>query len=395
MERQYSAVYWKIYDAVAQRHPRVISNRGGARSTKTVSTLQFLNDVVPHDAPGEVTSVVSETLPHLKKGAIRDFERIIGHPLKFDNRWNESDHCYTYDNGARLEFFSVDSPGKVQGPARKRLFVNEANHINYETYRQLAIRTTGLIFIDYNPTSAFWAMDKVENRDTTVTITSTYKDNPFLSREQVAEIESNRGDVNWWKVYGLGQVGVLEGVIYDVELIDELPEVGGKIETYGLDFGFTHDPSVLDHCLIDNGRREIYVDEVFHRRGMLNADMAAAMQEAGVPRNVPVYADSAEPKTIAELCSYGYTVLPCYKATRKAEQIQAIRGYRLYFTKRSVSSIKEFREYVWAKDKDGKELNEPIAINDHSPDAMRYGVFLPITEGGRRLSLGFGSDYEY
>lgn len=395
MERRYSGVYWKIYNAVAEKHPRVVSNRGGARSTKTVSILQLLNDVIPYDKPGDVTSVVSETLPHLKKGAIRDFERnVIGHPLKMDGHWNASTNTYTYDNGAMLEFFSVDSPERVQGPARKRLFVNEANHISFETFRQLDIRTSGTIYIDYNPTSAFWAMDKVECLDTCVVINSTYKDNPFLTPEQVRAIEANQADAKWWKVFGLGEVGVLEGVIYDFEQIDTLPDVEGKVETYGLDFGFSQDPSVLVHTLIDTRNKALYFDEVFYRRGMLNAEMAAEMEANGVPRNsVPIYADCAEPKTIEELYQYGFNVLPCYKATRKAEQVQMMRGYKHYITKRSVNGIREHRGYVWAQDKEGNNTNEPIAFNDHFEDAARYSVISQLVQGQDRLCIGFGDDY--
>ena len=380
-ECQYSQVFWKIYDAVAQQHPRVVSNRGSARSTKTYSVLQFLDEVIPFDAPGEVTSVVSETLPHLKKGAIRDFEQIKGGDLKGNPAWSESEHTFTYPNGARLEFFSADAPGKVHGPQRKRLFINECNHITYETYRQLAIRTAGLILLDYNPTSEFWAIDKVETQPTTVMIHSTYKDNPFLSPQQVAEIENNKIDENWWRVYGLGLIGRNEGVIYDFEQIDTLPEVGGKVETYGIDFGFTNDPTAIVHTLIDTGRKEVYFDELCYERGLLNSEIAARLADAGVPRGgAPIFADSAEPKTIEELCQYGYNVLPCYKAKRKAEQVQMLRGFRHYITKRSTNLIREHRSYVWAQDKNGNPLNEPIGFNDHCEDAARYSVITSLVE---------------
>lgn len=396
MERQYSGVFWKIYDAVAQQHPRVVSNRGSARSTKTYSILQFLDEILPYDKPGEVTSVVSETLPHLKKGAIRDYESIKGGDLKNNPAWSESEHTYTYPNGAKLEFFSADASGKVHGPQRKRLFINECNHISYETYRQLAIRTSGTIFLDYNPTSDFWAIEKVESLPTSVMIHSTYKDNPFLSAQQVAEIESNKQDVNWWRVYGLGLIGRNEGVIFDFEQVDALPEPDGYVETYGIDFGFTNDPTTICHTLIDTGRKVVYFDEICYQRGMLNADIAATMQAAGVPeRSTMIFADCAEPKTIEELCQYGYNVLPCYKATRKAEQLQMMRGYKIYFTKRSTNAIREARGYVWAQDKNGNPLNEPIAFNDHFMDAARYSLVSYLTEYGQtgQYSIGFGSEY--
>ncbi|MBQ5864209.1 MAG: terminase, partial [Bacteroidales bacterium] len=152
-EMRFSGVYWKIYEA-AKKRPRYISNKGGTRSTKTYSTLQFLHLLIPAvDKAGDITSVVSESFPHLKKGAIRDFESIIGHPLKGDSHWNETEHTWTYDNGAKLEFFSADNSDKVHGSQRKRLFVNEANHIEWEIFRQMAVRTSSIIFLDYNPAS--------------------------------------------------------------------------------------------------------------------------------------------------------------------------------------------------------------------------------------------------
>ena len=238
---QLSGVFWKIYNA-AERSPRIISQRGGTRSGKTFSTLQFLWLLIPRaDKAGDVTSVVSESLPHLKRGAIRDFESIVGKPLKMCDEWNQTELTWTFPNGAKLEFFSVDNPGKVQGPARKRLFENECNHISYEAHRQLAVRTTGLIILDYNPSGVFWAIEKVEPREDCICIKTTYLDNrEFLSDEQVAEIESNKEDISWWKVYGLGEIGTLEGVIYDFDTIDEMPYNAGLLEVQGLDFGFSN-----------------------------------------------------------------------------------------------------------------------------------------------------------
>ncbi len=378
MDMRFSPVFWKLA-AAARSHPRYISMPGGTRSGKTYSVLQYLHLVIPKvDRVGDITSVVSETLPHLKRGAVRDFERIVGHPLSMDPRWNASENVYTYDNGARLEFFSADSSGKVLGPARKRLFVNECNHIDYETARQLFVRTTELIILDYNPAATFWCVEKIEERTGCVTIRSTYKDNPFLTPEQIAEIEANRDDRDWWTVYGEGKLGKLEGLIYAYTKINALPEVGGKMETWGLDFGFTNDPTALVHCLIDTGRKHIYLDEDIYERGLLNDDIAAGMAAAGVPKHsTAVYADAAEPKTIETLCQFGYNVLPCVKA-KKAEQIQSLRGYKIFVTKRSLNTIKELDGYVWMKDKDGNPTNEPIPKRDHAMDAFRYGVYTPI-----------------
>ena len=366
----FTPVFWKLYDAAAT-HPRYISMPGGTRSGKTYSTLQFLHLLIPKaDKAGDINSVVSETLPHLKRGAIRDFERILGHSLKIDPQWNASDLVYTYPNEAKLEFFSADTSDKVLGPARKRLFLNECNHIDYDTARQLFVRTTGLIIMDYNPASTFWAIEQIEPRKNCVTIHSTYKDNTFLSDEQIAEIESNRDDRNWWTVYGEGKVGTLDGLIYDFDLIDALPSSEGLVEVQGLDFGFTNDPTARVRCLVDTKRKAVYVDERCYRTRMLNADIVEDLRRDGVTRAVPVYADCAEPKTIAEISQAGFNVRPCTKGApvrsdKLTFQLQWMQGWTLHVTKASLNLINELRNYTWDKDRDGRPTNYPIDKFNH------------------------------
>lgn len=374
----FSKVFEKTYNAIlAPKRPRYVVSRGGTRSGKTYAILQILDFLVEKDHAGDVTSVVSETLPHLKKGAIRDFETIRGTTLKDDPAWNESDHIYTYPGGGKLEFFSVDTPGKVQGPGRKRLYENEAIHLKYDTHRQLAVRTTGIIFMDYNPEQVSWIDEKILTRDDVQVLDSTYLDNDYLTEEQVREIESNRGDSNWWRVFGEGKTGHLEGLIFpDFIQVDSLPEKSdGMIETYGLDYGFTNDPTTLIHCYVDNRKKEIWLDEVCYRTGMLNEDIAAVMKQEGIGRAVRVYADCAEPKTNETIRRYGFNIEGSYKATKIAEQLQAMKGYKIYVTKRSLNLIRELRGYVWMRDKNGEWLNEPVDILNHCIDAARYAVF--------------------
>lgn len=403
---EYSGVFHK-YVAAWQRHPRYIDSEGGARSSKTISALQFLVMLASTDKEPTITSVVSETMPHLKRGAVRDFqsEAVMGDGWDVA-AWNKTAMTYAFPNGSIIEFFSADSPSKVHGPQRHRLFLNEAQNIPWETARQLFVRTSEFILYDYNPTHPFWAHDRVQPRDNCIHIHSTYRDNPYLSPTQKAEIEANRGDANWWRVYGEGKVGVLEGLIFpDFDQVDALPDPDGLAECYGLDYGFTNDPTVLVHVLLDNDRREAWVDECFYERGLVNAPIPGSdkpsivkrLTEAGVPkRGVPVFGDSAEPKTNEELAAYGWNVRPCYKATRKAEQLQRVRGYRLHVTKRSLNLIREARGYTWMKDRDGNALNEPIAVNDHAMDAMRYAIFTWLTEySSGEYAFGFGDSYLY
>lgn len=359
---------------------------GGTRSGKTYSILQLLviiacAGVTPGDALF-IISVVSETLPHLKRGAIRDFKAIMqGAGIWNEKKWNRTDFIYDFGNGVIMEFFSADSPGKVHGPARDLLFINEAQNIDYETARQLFVRTRGRIIVDYNPVRHFWVHDQLQGRAECASASSTYKDNDFLTPAQVAEIESNRGKSNWWRVYGEGLVGQPEGVIFEFEQIDKMPDAVSMIETYGLDFGYTNDPTALLRALIDTKRKQIYVDQLEYRTGMLNRDIIQVLKSTGVPlRTLPIFADAAEPKSIAELAQAGYNCRPCYKATRKAEQIAFLQQYRMFITKSSVEGIREMRNYCWARDKDGRPLNEPQAFNDHFCDALRYAAYSPFAD---------------
>ena len=359
------------------RGTRFLDVCGGTRSGKTYAILQLLILVVANDKAPTINSVCAETMPQLKRGAIRDFQSIMRKAEMWsEERWNKSESIYTFPNGAVLEFFSLDSDGKVHGLARDRLFVDEAQNVRWEVIRQLLVRTRGRVLFGYNPTRQFWVHEEIQPRPECTSINSTYKDNEFLSAAQVAEIEANRKDSRWWRVYGEGLVGAYEGVIYDFEQIEEMPSKDGMVELYGIDFGFTHDPSVAVRCLVHTGRREIYAEQLFYRTQMLNSDIVAELKAQGVPMAATIVADSAEPKSIEEIRRAGYrNIRGAYKATRIAEQIAHIKQYQLFITKQSVEAIKELRQFVWAQDRDGRMLNEPMRGGDHFADAMRYAVF--------------------
>ena len=389
----YTPVYYKTMDAIC-RTDRFVSSCGGTRSGKTFANLQAIFEIAIQDKRPTLTSVVSETFPHLKRGAIRDLPVAIGD--YYDPRaWNKSDSTYTLPNGSVIEFFSADAPSKVHGPARDRLFLNEVQNIPYEIARQLFVRTRGLILVDYNPTASFWANELVETREDCIRVHSTYKDNSLLTPEQVREIEANRGDRNWWKVYGLGEFGTLEGVIYSFDLIDEMPPADGLREVYGMDFGFTHDPTAIVRVLADTGRKIAYVDQRCYRTGMLNSDIARTLAEEDIPRHVHIWADAAEPKSIAEIGrDTGLNVRACDKSapvtsSRLTFQLQWMQGWTLYFTKASVDMIKEARNYTWAKDRDGNLVNQPIDTWNHAMDAMRYALWSELSTNKGNYNIRF------
>ena len=372
-------VYRRLLTAIGQTG-RFVSSRGGTRSGKTYAALEAVYKLACCDKTPTITSVVSETFPHLKRGAIRDFQNVLGDYWD-ESCWSRGEYIYTLPNGSVIEFFSADAPAKVHGPARDRLFLNEVQSIPWEIARQLFVRTRGLVLMDYNPVASFWVNEKIETRENCVTIESTYKDNPYLTPEQVAEIEANRGDANWWTVYGEGKFGTLEGVIYTFEQVDEMPDPAGLREVWGMDFGFTHDPTAIVRILADTGRKVAYINEVAYQTGMMNAQIAQALTDAGCRPGVRVWADAADPKSIAEIgVASGCNVQACdkgapVKSGKRQFQIQWLQGWTLRVTKTSLNWIREARNYTWAKDRNGNLTGFPIEAWDHLMDATRYALY--------------------
>lgn len=354
--------------------------QGGSSAGKTIAILLILIDRAQTEK-GKMFSVVSETLPHLKKGAIRDFLNIMeGHGYYNDNNWNRTDFIYTFETGSRIEFFSADTPDKVRGPRRDVLFINEANNISYETYTQLAIRTNETIFIDYNPVAEFWVHDEIINKldpDTNEPTTEfdfiivTYRDNEGLPPSVVQELESRRGNIEWAKVYLDGQIGGAEGVIYPRwTQIDEIP-IGARLERYGLDFGYSNDPTALVAVYYYNGG--YILDEIVYQKGLSNKQIADTILNQEKP--ALVIADAAEPKSIDEIRAYGVNIQPAVKGQGSiAQGIALVKDQQISITKRSTNIAKENRNYLWDTDVNGKPTGVPIGIWNHAMDAVRYAV---------------------
>ncbi len=312
---------------------------------------------------------MSESFPHLKRGAIRDFINIMEtHKYYRDGRWNRSDCVYTFETGSKIEFFSADQPDKVRGPRRERLFINEANNIPRDTFDQLEVRTSDFIFLDWNPTSEFWFYTDVQNRDDVEHITLTYKDNEALNKNIIDAIEQRKNRHGWWTVYGLGQLGEVEGKIYkDWQIVDEVPHEA-RLERRGLDFGYSNDPSAIVDIYKYNGG--YILDEIAFQKGLSNKQIAdLLLEQAGVM----TLADSAEPKSIDEIRAYGINIKAAKKGKGSVSQgIQFVQDQRISVTKRSYNIIKEYRNYLWETDKEGRILNEPEHTFSHSMDAIRY-----------------------
>ena len=350
---------------------RLIANRGGTRSGKTYSIVCLLVTLASYGKPRTI-DIVSESLPHLKRGVLNDIEDILNANKYVEDvnyTLNRSDHIYTFTKGSSIRIFSADDWGKVKGSRRDILFINECNRIPYEVYRQLAVRTTETIFMDWNPDAEFWyEINGLKDKESTVEIHSTYLDNPYLSPQQIEEIESNKGDAAWWKVYGLGEVGRPQGVIFDRwETVDEVPE-GARLVGFGLDFGFTVDPTAIVTVYLNDGK--LWLDELCYKRGMTNDKIADFLRG----RQGQTVADSAEMKSITEIYNYGIrTIEPAKKGADSVRNgIDVMRRYEMRVTKRSLNLIYELRNYKWKEDKITGELTgEPVDKFNHLIDAAR------------------------
>jgi len=352
--------------------------RGGTSASKTFSILPILVDRAIK-TPNLEISVVSESIPHLRRGALKDFLKIMMSLGRYnDSQFNKSTLKYTFGNNSYIEFFSVDQPDKLRGARRNVLYVNECNNVDFDSYYQLAIRTSGEIWLDYNPSSTFWVDREIIGSDDVDFITLTYLDNEALPETIIKEIESAKEKAktssywaNWWQVYGLGQTGSLEGVcIPDWQEIDNLPEEA-RLLCYGMDWGYSNDPTSLIAMYKYN---DAYIfDELVYKKGLLNSDISNTFKSLNV--NDIVYADSAEPKSIAELNSYGHNVLSVSKGRDSIVYgINLINQNKVYVTKRSKNLINELRNYIWMTDKSGMKLNKPIDAYNHAIDAMRYAI---------------------
>lgn len=264
----------------------------------------------------------------------------------------------------------MDQPGKVRGPRRERLFINEANNVSYETFEQLEIRTTQVIFLDFNPTREFWVYDKgIIARDDADFLTLNYKDNEALDKNVVEAIERRRDNKNWWRVYGLGLLGEIESQIYTGwQIIDSIPHEA-RLERYGLDFGF-NDPVAIVAVYYYNGG--YILDEIAYQKGLLNRQIADIF--LNLPKAL-IIADAAEPKSIEELKIYGLTVLPSIKGQGSvAYRIKFTQQQKISMTKHSLNLIREYRNYIWVSDKDGKLTDEPDHMFSHSMDAASMAL---------------------
>lgn len=352
--------------------------KGGTSAGKTFGVIPVLIHTCAKHPLKEV-SVVSESLPHLKRGAIRDFKKIMQVSGRWlASRWNATESRYTFKNGSFIEFFSADDDTKLRGARRDILYINECNNVTFNAYTELAMRTKECIYLDWNPVNEFWFNEEVENDDNVDFITLTYKDNEAAPESAVDFIlrakekaKTSEYWANWYNVYGLGLQGSLEGVVFgNWKTIPSIPSEA-RLLGCGLDFGYSNDPTALIAVYKYNDTRILH--EVLYKKGMVNQEIAPF-----IPKET-VWADSAEPKSIEEIRRLNVDIRPVEKGRDSIMfGIQTMQTQEYLVTESSTSLIKELRNYCYDTDKNGKTLNKPIDDYNHAIDAVRYHEMMTL-----------------
>jgi phage terminase large subunit len=369
----------------------LVVHQGGSSSGKTYGILQYLFSVGAAN-PNEIITVVGQDIPNLKVGAYRDAQNILDdsealrdwYPAELHNKSNRSFRCV---NGSLVEFNSYSDEQDAKSGKRQRLFVNEANGVPYEVFEQLRMRTTKQVIIDFNPSAEFWAHKRLQEAHWVIT---SFRDNAFISpavRERILSyeptkenIERGTADKYRWDVYGLGKVGRLEGLVLPNWERGKFPD-DYKWRIYGLDFGYTNDPTALVEIRLHRGN--LHVKEHLYRSGLTNQDISREMERIGIDRNELIIADSAEPKSIEEINRMGWHIRGATKGKDSINQgIDILKRYKLIVEGENIA--KELNSYIWAKDRNGNLLNKPIDSFNHCIDAMRYA----ITNRYKRLYTG-------
>lgn len=358
---------------------RIRAVAGGTAASKTISILVWLIDYA-QSTKNDKIDVVSESFPHLEMGVMQDFKDIMrAQGYWNDDRWHDTKHIYTFETGSTIRFFSVDTYGKAHGPRRDILYVNEANNLDYKIVDQLITRTRKIVWMDWNPSVEFWFYtDMLPYRDDIDFMGDggkfpplTYKDNEALDIETVKEIETHKHNKMWWQVYGLGHLGDVEGKIYSGwRVLDNVP-ASAKLLRFWLDFGYSHDPASIG--AIYKWNNTYVCDELCYQRGMDNEAIATVLLNQ--PEKALTIADSSEPKSIDDIAAYNVPIIGAVKGPDSVDYgIKTVQGVKIYLTKRSVNTRKEYRMYQWRRDKNGKITTIPQDGFDHSMDGIRYAI---------------------
>ena len=369
----------QFYDLIESKK-RFKVHQGGTRSGKTFAVCQYLTYLLTSSKEPLIISIVRKTLPALKGSVLRDFILILQQTgLYFEGTHNKAENTFTYGDHI-VEFLSVDEPQKIRGRKRNIAFLDEANELNIEDFRQINMRCTDFLILDFNPSDpVHWIYDEIIPRDDCDTWITTYKDNKFLSKDLVFEIERMKErDPDYWRVYGEGQKAVYSArqIFNNWNFLpyDEFPEFDPAAEAViGLDFGFSNDESAA--TLIFKKNDKLFIHELLYKKGMTNSDLVEYFKKLGY-EDVLFYADAAEPKSIEQIKRDGLLIKPAIKGQGSINAgISLLKEFDIYVSKESKNIIKEYNNYYWEELKDGTIVNKPKDKFNHAMDSIRYGVY--------------------
>ena len=353
--------------------------QGGTSASKTFSIMAILIGYA-ESYPNSLITVAGMTYNHLATGTMRDFKKIMQETHRWnDLAFNKSAKIYTFSNGSQIEFLSTDNMTS-RGPRRDVLFVNEANGISYETFDQLATRTRDFVILDYNPSAKFWAHEELveKQKEKTTFLVLTYLDNEALSQQERENIESRKPKAgeepsNWWCVYGLGQIGSLEGNVYSGWEEASLEEIQkGTLVRYGLDFGFSNDETAMV-AIYDLGENKLGIIEEVYQKGILGSQYVNILMSHNIQPDVLIVADSARPEIIAEIKNAGFRIVGADKNPGSVKRgIDRVSQRQILYCGQNLK--REYLSYAWRKKRTGEILDEPEDGNDHLLDAIRYAV---------------------
>jgi phage terminase large subunit len=370
----------KVYGHLKQSTKRITVEQGGSRSGKTYNILLWIVFYYSIKNEGHTITICRKTFPSLRASVLRDFLEILQSYEIYEEKYhNKTNNEYSL-NGNLVEFISLDQPQKIRGRKRNLLYINEANELYFEDWQQLIMRTTGKVIIDYNPSDSFhWIYDKVIPREDCEFFKTTYKDNPFLEPELVKEIERlQHTDDDYWRIYGLGERGSSRATIFQFSIIDKIPQEAKHL-SYGLDFGFTNDPTSL--VRVSKNGDNLYLHELLYHTSLTNRDISDKFTALEINNRDEIFADSAEPKSIEELYRMRWNIKPTAKgADSVMAGIDMLKRYKLHVTASSLNIIKELQNYKWQEDKNGNLLNKPIDNFNHAIDATRYAVWNKLSK---------------
>ena len=363
-----------VYKHLVNSDKKIVVEQGGTRSGKTYNIILWIIFEYCARNRDKVITICRKSFPSLRATVLRDFMGILQANNLYSEKFHNKSNSEYYLFGNLVEFVSLDQPQKIRGRKRDLLFINEGNELFFEDWQQLIFRTRERIVLDFNPSDEYhWIYDKVLTREDCDFHRTTYLDNPFIEESIKLEIERLRDtDEQYWQIYGLGERASSRSTVFRYNEVSNIPE-DAELVAYGMDFGYTNDPTTL--VSVYTKEHNLYVKEHLYRTAMTTSDIHKFLLDEDLDSK-PIYADSAEPRLIAELRRMGHNIFPSLKGRDSVNAgIDLLKRYKINILSTSSNAIMEFRNYKWKEDKAGTLLNIPVDTFNHIIDPCRYATY--------------------